>query len=94
MERVPSLRYAFPRGRKHPAVNDIPPNPAEAFKMFCRNCGHEVKDKAIICSNCGAPIEERVDEPEAPARKWSWFTMFVTIGVIMVLLMIAIIAGL
>lgn len=62
--------------------------------MFCRHCGHEVKDKAIICSNCGTPLEEGSDRTETAPPKWSWFTMFITIAVILVLLMIAIIAGL
>lgn len=63
--------------------------------MFCRHCGHEIKDKAIICSNCGAAIEDGAPEPlERSGSRWSWFTMFMTIGVIMALLLIAIIAGL
>lgn len=63
--------------------------------MFCRHCGHEVKDKAIICSNCGAAIEDAGPiSTDRSGPRWSWFTMFITIGVIMALLLIAIIAGL
>ena len=64
--------------------------------MFCRQCGKEVKEKAVVCSGCGTAIVEGGDALPAatsPSR-WSWFTMFVTLGVIIVLLLIAIIAGL
>ena len=62
--------------------------------MYCRHCGHEVKDKAVICSNCGTPIHDSVEPVERETSGWSWFTMFVTLGVVMLLLLIAIIAGL
>jgi hypothetical protein len=26
--------------------------------MFCRHCGKEVMDKAVVCSGCGHPIED------------------------------------
>ena len=61
--------------------------------MYCRNCGNEVKDKSVVCSACGQPIGEGVDMP-ASNRRWSWFTMFVTLGIIVIMLLIAIIAGL
>lgn len=25
--------------------------------MFCKNCGNEVNDKAVICVKCGVPIK-------------------------------------
>jgi hypothetical protein len=63
--------------------------------MYCRHCGKEVKDKAIVCSGCGHPIEEFSGEAAlGGGRRWSWFTMFVTIGVFVGLLLVAIIAGL
>ena len=63
--------------------------------MFCRHCGKEVKDKAVVCSGCGNAIVEGGEAIAAVSfRRWSWFTMFVTIGVILLLLLIAIIAGL
>lgn len=63
--------------------------------MFCRHCGNELKDKAVVCSQCGnAVIEGGEAMEEVVAPRWSWFTMLVTIGVIFTLLLIAIIAGL
>lgn len=26
--------------------------------MFCKNCGHELNDNAIICPNCGVPTDK------------------------------------
>lgn len=28
--------------------------------MFCKNCGKEINDNAVICVNCGAPTETTV----------------------------------
>jgi predicted amidophosphoribosyltransferase len=67
---------------------------ARGYPMFCRHCGKEVKDKAVVCSGCGNAIVEGGETLAATPRRWHWFTMFVTIGVIIVLLLIAIIAGL
>ena len=66
----------------------------EVTPMFCRHCGKEVKDKAVVCSGCGTAIVEGGETLAAPTVRWHWFTMFVTIGVIVVLLLIAIISGL
>ena len=66
--------------------------------MFCRHCGSEVKEKAVVCSGCGENIGDgdslALTDEANPKASWSWFTMFVTIGVITLLLLIAIIAGL
>ncbi len=62
--------------------------------MFCRHCGTELKDKAIVCSRCGHAVVEGAENIPLTAPRWSWFTMLVTIGVIALLLLIAIIAGL
>lgn len=40
--------------------------------MFCTNCGHEIKEGALFCTECGtpapkiAPVEEKKQEPNAP----------------------------
>lgn len=62
--------------------------------MFCRHCGNELKDKAVVCSGCGNPVVEGDEPAAANPPRWSWFTMFVTIAVIVLLLLVAIIAGL
>ena len=63
--------------------------------MFCRHCGSELKEKAVVCSACGHPVGDDVEMPvSGPTQRWNWFTMFVTIGVFMLLQLIAIIAGL
>ena len=66
--------------------------------MFCQHCGSEVKEKAVVCSGCGENIGDgdslALTGEANPKASWSWFTMFVTIGVITLLLLIAIIAGL
>ena len=63
--------------------------------MFCRHCGNELKDKAIVCSHCGNAVAEGGEAPvPSAAPRWSWFTMLVTLGIILVLLLVAIIAGL
>lgn len=77
---------------KRPIIKDT--NDQERLLMFCRHCGHEVKDKAVICSNCGTPINEASEAPEVRGSRWSWFTMLVTLAVVTLLLLIAIIAGL
>jgi uncharacterized membrane protein YvbJ len=62
--------------------------------MFCRHCGSELKDKAVVCSNCGAGVDESGETLSVAAPKWSWFTMSVTVGILFILLLVAIIAGL
>lgn len=42
--------------------------------MFCRHCGKEVTDKAVVCSGCGNPIEEAGGGVLA-GQPWAWFTM-------------------
>ena len=31
--------------------------------MFCRNCGTQIKDGAVFCTNCGSPAPKPVDTP-------------------------------
>jgi hypothetical protein len=42
--------------------------------MYCRHCGKEVKDKAVVCSGCGHPIEDSSGTAIA-GHPWGWFTM-------------------
>ena len=46
--------------------------------MFCRNCGKEVSEKAVVCVGCGVGIE-RADSPIKAKKanpggigKWNW----------------------
>lgn len=34
--------------------------------MFCKNCGKEIDDKAVVCVNCGAQVNKNLQE-----KKWS-----------------------
>lgn len=36
--------------------------------MFCRHCGHEINDKAVICLNCGCTVGAIEPMPEATAK--------------------------
>lgn len=41
--------------------------------MFCKNCGKELDDRAVVCPNCGVPTDEKafshnaVKENDAPS---------------------------
>lgn len=35
--------------------------------MMCKNCGMEIKDEAMVCDQCGAPVEGEDCTPEAKA---------------------------
>lgn len=37
--------------------------------MFCKNCGKEIDDKAVVCIHCGcSTVEESVKKPEEEKR--------------------------
>ena len=42
--------------------------------MYCRHCGKEVKDKAVVCSGCGHPIEDGNGQIIV-GQPWHWFMM-------------------
>ena len=35
--------------------------------MFCKNCGKELNDEAVICTDCGVPTEKFMQE-EIPQK--------------------------
>ena len=37
--------------------------------MFCKNCGNEVNENAVVCLNCGAAIENENNESVANQPK-------------------------
>jgi hypothetical protein len=55
------------------------------LQMYCRYCGKEVMDKAIVCSGCGRPIDAPGDLRETADTRWSVTAMF---GIIMTTLII------
>jgi hypothetical protein len=42
--------------------------------MYCRYCGKEVKDKAVVCTGCGNSIETSNLIP-VTGKSWSFFLM-------------------
>ena len=55
----------------------------------CKECGHEVSDKASACPNCGCPIgnvgiiQEEIIDPEPKKRKgWIWALIVVLLCLI------------
>lgn len=46
--------------------------------MYCRHCGKEMKDKAVVCSGCGHSIDEGGISGRTAAvtgQPWPWFAM-------------------
>ena len=41
-------------------------------KMYCKNCGEEIDDKAAICVKCGVYIEEKKKKNVTFAFIWSF----------------------
>ncbi|MDE7168050.1 MAG: DUF4190 domain-containing protein [Clostridia bacterium] len=45
--------------------------------MYCKHCGHEVNEKAIICPNCGIATDNytAVSKPAASQQKFNGFAL-------------------
>jgi hypothetical protein len=39
--------------------------------MYCRFCGKEVKEKAIVCTGCGRPVDAPGTVTESAVADWS-----------------------
>ena len=39
--------------------------------MFCRHCGKEVKDEAVVCTSCGCSLENKPTQPVNPEYETS-----------------------
>ncbi|MDE7168051.1 MAG: zinc-ribbon domain-containing protein [Clostridia bacterium] len=37
--------------------------------MYCKNCGKEVNENAVICPNCGVPTDNYTKSAAAPEQK-------------------------
>lgn len=53
--------------------------------MYCKNCGKEIDNKAVVCPGCGVPIVEQI--PETKKKKHS------VLGGILLVLGILLIVG-
>ncbi len=47
--------------------------------MYCRYCGKEVKEKSIVCSGCGRPVDEPGSVTKTAVGSWSLGFMLVII---------------
>jgi hypothetical protein len=43
--------------------------------MYCRFCGKEVKDKAIVCTGCGRPVDAPGSLMSSPGKGWSFWML-------------------
>ena len=34
--------------------------------MYCKNCGKQIDDRAVICPHCGVPVETEKVKPATP----------------------------
>lgn len=48
--------------------------------MYCRHCGKEVMDKAVVCSGCGHPIEEGGTGELISGQPWNPVVFVALIG--------------
>ena len=37
--------------------------------MFCRNCGKEIHDSALVCPNCGVPTDNMQKQVQVPVAQ-------------------------
>jgi hypothetical protein len=49
--------------------------------MYCRFCGKEVKEKSIVCSGCGRPVDDPSNLTKTPIMGWTWGLLFALIFV-------------
>lgn len=55
--------------------------------MFCRNCGKEIEDNAVICPSCGVATENATKKKKVKKpifKKW-WFWVIIALVVIVVI---------
>ena len=45
--------------------------------MFCRGCGKEVHDSALLCPHCGAPQGDMAVSSKFNSPRWASITAFV-----------------
>jgi len=42
--------------------------------MFCKNCGKQIDDKAVICVHCGVPTSNQSSSSIQPEGTFDWLT--------------------
>lgn len=47
--------------------------------MYCRFCGKQIKDKAIVCTGCGRPVDAPGSLTASPGKGW---TVWMLLGLI------------
>lgn len=47
--------------------------------MYCRNCGKEIDNKAVICPNCGVPTTDKPQKKKKSIFKKWWFWVIVVL---------------
>lgn len=40
--------------------------------MYCQHCGKEIKDKAVVCTGCGHPVDSVGDVEGKPVAGEPW----------------------
>ena len=63
-------------------------NEMEGIKMYCKKCGHELIDEAVVCTNCGcatneAAFKEATGEDKAKAGLIVLSILLPIVGVIL-----------
>ena len=51
----------------------------EVIKMFCKNCGEELKENAVFCHLCGCETQDST-EPKKSPKVWDVFSKVGYIG--------------
>lgn len=53
--------------------------------MFCKECGAEIRDTAIMCVSCGSPTKSGSTEVSKSLLVWGWITavMMPVVGLIL-----------
>lgn len=48
--------------------------------MYCKNCGKEIDNKAVICVHCGVPTGEKNEYECSEKNKWVAFLLCFFLG--------------
>ena len=50
--------------------------------MYCKNCGHQINDEAVVCTACGAPTDnyKKVVSTSESGEKYKVAKVFMIIG--------------